>query len=195
MSLCVVWLLLFVVAVCILGESYVVVRCHVCGVVCVVCVRALSLSCCVCLCVCTCCGYVFVKRRWFSGKISRCHRDAPGSIPGRRIFLCPAQPRTPRLVSPAHSFTARAQRQILTNTLTNTLTHTHTDTKTQRQTILPTQHTIRHTTPQTKTPTSTNCSITVTQSHSRTRTQPLNMAVPQTAHTPPCHATTRTLRP
>lgn len=24
------------------------------------------------------------KRRWFSGKISRCHRDAPGSIPGRR---------------------------------------------------------------------------------------------------------------
>ena len=26
-------------------------------------------------------------RRWFSGKISRCHRDAPGSIPGRRTLL------------------------------------------------------------------------------------------------------------
>ena len=25
------------------------------------------------------------RRRWFSGKISRCHRDAPGLIPGRRI--------------------------------------------------------------------------------------------------------------
>ena len=25
------------------------------------------------------------ERRWFSGKISRCQRDAPGSIPGRRI--------------------------------------------------------------------------------------------------------------
>ena len=24
------------------------------------------------------------QRRWFSGKISRCQRDAPGSIPGRR---------------------------------------------------------------------------------------------------------------
>ena len=38
---------------------------------------------------------VFMKRRWFSGKISRCHRDAPGSIPGRRTLLCPA-----RLVGP-----------------------------------------------------------------------------------------------
>ncbi|KAE9148117.1 hypothetical protein PF005_g33588 [Phytophthora fragariae] len=27
------------------------------------------------------------KRRWFSGKISRCQRDAPGSIPGRRILF------------------------------------------------------------------------------------------------------------
>jgi hypothetical protein len=26
-------------------------------------------------------------RYWFSGKISRCHRDAPGSIPGWRTFL------------------------------------------------------------------------------------------------------------
>ena len=25
------------------------------------------------------------ERRWFSGKISRCQRDAPGSIPGRRM--------------------------------------------------------------------------------------------------------------
>ena len=25
-----------------------------------------------------------IKRRWFSGKIQRCHRWAPGSIPGRR---------------------------------------------------------------------------------------------------------------
>ena len=30
-------------------------------------------------------GNRYEKRRWFSGKISRCHRDAPGSIPGRRI--------------------------------------------------------------------------------------------------------------
>ena len=29
------------------------------------------------------CGYE--ARHWFSGKISRCHRDAPGSIPGWRI--------------------------------------------------------------------------------------------------------------
>ncbi len=27
----------------------------------------------------------FHKHRWFSGKISRCHRGAPGSIPGRCI--------------------------------------------------------------------------------------------------------------
>ena len=26
------------------------------------------------------------ERRWFSVKISRCQRDAPGSIPGRRIL-------------------------------------------------------------------------------------------------------------
>ena len=32
------------------------------------------------------------KRRWFSGKISRCQRDAPGSIPGRRILLPRAGP-------------------------------------------------------------------------------------------------------
>ena len=27
------------------------------------------------------------ERRWFSGKIHRCHRWAPGSIPGRRKFF------------------------------------------------------------------------------------------------------------
>ncbi|CUM66513.1 uncharacterized protein PRCAT00004179001 [Priceomyces carsonii] len=26
-------------------------------------------------------------RKWFSGKIQRCHRWAPGSIPGLRIFF------------------------------------------------------------------------------------------------------------
>lgn len=35
---------------------------------------------------------MFTKRRWFSGKISRCHRDAPGSIPGRRTLLCHTAP-------------------------------------------------------------------------------------------------------
>lgn len=35
------------------------------------------------------CVFVFSARRWFSGKISRCQRDAPGSIPGRRtLFSC-----------------------------------------------------------------------------------------------------------
>ena len=29
----------------------------------------------------------FNKRRWFSGRIRRCHRRDPGSIPGRRILL------------------------------------------------------------------------------------------------------------
>ena len=27
-------------------------------------------------------------RKWFSGKIQRCHRWAPGSIPGLRISFC-----------------------------------------------------------------------------------------------------------
>ena len=30
----------------------------------------------------------FSKRKWFSGKIQRCHRWAPGSIPGLRILFC-----------------------------------------------------------------------------------------------------------
>ena len=30
-----------------------------------------------------------IKHWWFSGKIGRCHRPAPGSIPGRCIFSSP----------------------------------------------------------------------------------------------------------
>jgi hypothetical protein len=56
-----------------------VVVCSVCVCVLGVCVASM------CLLVCVWC---VAKRRWFSGKISRCHRDAPGSIPGRRILLC-----------------------------------------------------------------------------------------------------------
>ena len=29
----------------------------------------------------------FLLRKWFSGKIQRCHRWAPGSIPGLRILF------------------------------------------------------------------------------------------------------------
>ena len=50
-------------------------------------------------CCCIYGGQVFMKRRWFSGKISRCHRDAPGSIPGRRTLLCPAWLRRPSLIT------------------------------------------------------------------------------------------------
>ena len=28
-----------------------------------------------------------IQRKWFSGKIQRCHRWAPGSIPGLRKFF------------------------------------------------------------------------------------------------------------
>ena len=59
-----------------------------CWFVCVLCMLCIELFVCVasmCLLVCDVC---VAKRRWFSGKISRCHRDAPGSIPGRRILLC-----------------------------------------------------------------------------------------------------------
>ena len=46
----------------------------------------------------------FAERRWFSGKISRCHRDAPGSIPGRRTTFAflPFAPATPTAFSCAH---------------------------------------------------------------------------------------------
>ena len=33
-------------------------------------------------------AYCTKERHWFSGKISRCHRDAPGSIPGWRKHFC-----------------------------------------------------------------------------------------------------------
>ena len=32
--------------------------------------------------------------QWFSGKIQRCHRWAPGSIPGWRKYYCYVAPRT-----------------------------------------------------------------------------------------------------
>ena len=44
-----------------------------------------------CLFIWTCQGpttssHLMNRRRWFSGKICRCHRQAPGSIPGRRML-------------------------------------------------------------------------------------------------------------
>lgn len=107
--------------------------CVVCCLVCAVCV------------LCHFCLFVFLgvycgcrwlggvaKRRWFSGKISRCHRDAPGSIPGRRISYAPPSSR-------CHPVNNILYNLSPTNTPTQRLTH-GTRRPPHRYSTLPTTH-------------------------------------------------------